>query len=318
MSLDGVTLEDSPCPLHIGKMDDIIVIAGDRLQGLPGEFTIVKCKICGLMRTSPRPNSSAIGFYYPADYGPYKSTVATPSYNNSNWQSKLVKMGKALFDAKATALPKLPKGKMLEIGCASGSFLDLMSQRGWDVEGIEFSPDASETARKLGYKVETGAVETVEKPDDQFDLIVGWMVTEHLHDPIASLMKLARWARKDGMLAISVPNAGSFEFQFFGARWYGLHLPNHLYHFEPKTIRHLLDASGWHVTKIQHHRTISNIVASMGFWLMDHGITKIGRILSDFPERGGRVGAILLFPVSFVLALFGQTGRMTVWAQRKA
>jgi SAM-dependent methyltransferase len=309
-------LEDSPCPLHLGEMDDIVVIARDRLQGLPGEFTIVRCQKCGLMRTSPRPGPNAIGLYYPADYGPYKGTIAVPDYNIRGWKSKFVKIGKAVFDAKATALPDLPKGKLLEIGCASGSFLHLMAQRGWDVEGIEFSPDASETARKLGYRVETGAVESIEKPDGQFDLIVGWMVTEHLHDPIASLMKLARWARKDGMLAISVPNAGSFEFKFFGARWYGLHLPNHLYHFEPKTIRDLLDASGWRVTKIQHHRTIANIVASIGFWLIDHGITRIGSALSAFPERGGRLGAILLFPISFVLALFGQTGRMTIWAEK--
>jgi 2-polyprenyl-3-methyl-5-hydroxy-6-metoxy-1,4-benzoquinol methylase len=317
MALDSVILEFSPCPLHKNGTDEIVVVASDRLQDLPGEFNIVRCRQCGLMRTSPRPSQNTIGFYYPADYGPYKSTIAAPDYSNDGWTSHFVRLGKVLFDAKATALPNLPKGRMLEIGCASGSFLHLMAQRGWDVEGIEFSPDASETARGLGYKVATGALETIDKPDDHFDLVVGWMVTEHLHDPIASLKKLARWTRKDGMLAISVPNAGSIEFRLFGERWYGLHLPNHLYHFDPKTIRSLLDASGWRVTRIQHHRTIANIVASLGFWLTDHGVTKIGRAFSNFPERGGRLGAMLLFPFAFVLALFGQTGRMTVWAQRK-
>ena len=313
----NIILEAPACPLHSGG-DDIHVLRGrDRLHDLPGEFEIVECQTCGLMRTSPRPVPNSIGFYYPSDYGPYIGTTVTANDNKHAFKAKLVSLGKAIFDTKALALPIMPAGKMLEIGCASGSFLHAMAQRGWNVEGIEFSPEAAQTARELGYTVTTGAVETIDKPHDHFDLIVGWMVVEHLHDPILALQKLAEWTRKGGMLAISVPNAGSFEFRLFGSRWYALHLPNHLYHFNPRTIRAMLEAGGWRVTKVLHQRTISSMIASAGYWLSDHGYKSVGRMLSDFPERGGRLGALLLFPISYVMALFGQTGRMTVWAERK-
>ena len=289
----------------------------DRLHDLPGEFDVVRCRSCGLMRTSPRPGPDSIGFYYPTDYGPYKGTIVPADADNHGVKSKLVLLGKSLFDTRAATLPAMPTGKMLEIGCASGSFLHNMAQRGWSVEGIEFSPEAAQTARALGYPVTTGAVEKIDKPRDHFDLVVGWMVVEHLHEPVAALQKLALWTRKGGSLAISVPNAGSFEFRLFGPRWYALQLPTHLYHFNTNTIRTLLDAGGWRVTKIHHHRTMANMIASAGYWLFDHGQVRIGKALIDFPERGGRLGALLLFPISYVMALFGQTGRMTVWAERK-
>src|SRR3546814_19345766 len=59
------------------------------------------------------------------------------------------------------------------------------------------------------------------------DLIVGWMVLEHLHQPLAVLRKLRRWIQPDGWLVLSVPDAGSLEFRVFGDRWYALQLPTH-------------------------------------------------------------------------------------------
>ncbi|MEJ7712387.1 MAG: hypothetical protein WKF84_21660 [Pyrinomonadaceae bacterium] len=55
--------------------DDEPLFGGrDRLHDLPGIFQVVKCRVCGLMRTNPRPTPEAIGFYYPENYGPYQST----------------------------------------------------------------------------------------------------------------------------------------------------------------------------------------------------------------------------------------------------
>jgi 2-polyprenyl-3-methyl-5-hydroxy-6-metoxy-1,4-benzoquinol methylase len=315
----AVRLEVASCPLCAVSADRKVVVGRDRLHDLPGTFAIVSCQKCGLMRTSPRPTGATIGYYYPADYGPYKGTVvADTAAKPTDIKARLIAFAKKIFDTKAATLPNMPnKGRMLEIGCASGSFLHSMAQAGWQVEGIEFSEEAAQTARSLGYEVATGAVETLEKPESRFDLIVGWMVLEHLHDPVGSLQKMARWAKLEGKLAISVPNAGSKEFRIFGARWYALQLPTHLFHYDTKSIVRVLDAGGWHVCKIHHHRTVANVIASIGYWLYDNRMTGLGQALIDFPERGGRLGALLLFPISFVFALFGQTGRMTIWADRK-
>jgi len=49
----------------------------------------------------------------------------------------------------------------------------------------------------------------------------------------------------------------------------------------------------------------------------DRGYKRLGQWLIDFAERGGRFGALAQFLPALVLAALGQTGRMTVWAQRR-
>lgn len=311
---DSVRLEDAGCPLCGDAPLRRVVQGGDLLHDLPGRFTVGQCTSCGLMRTNPRPTPQTIGMYYPADYGPYLGTVVADSGGRGR-KASLVALGKRLFDTKAHAIPALKPGRMLELGCASGSYLHAMAGQGWQVEGIEFSPDAAASARKLGYRVDTGAVEEIDKEPAQFDLITGWMVLEHLHQPLAVLKKLRQWVKPGGSLAISVPNAGSAEFRLFGANWYALQLPTHLYHYDPQSIRKLMAAAGWRVTAIHHHRTLSNAIASSGYWLREKGMGKAAQALIDFPEKGGRIGALAVFPFAWIAALLGQTGRMTVWAE---
>ena len=52
--------------------------------------------------------------------------------------------------------------------------------QGWEVEGIEFPETASEVASSLGYKVHRGPLETAPEPEQKYDLVVAWMVLEHL------------------------------------------------------------------------------------------------------------------------------------------
>ena len=183
----NVTLEDVHCPLGCSKNDEVVLTGRDRLHDLPGEFTVVKCRACGLMRTTPRPTPETIGFYYPDDYGPYLGTrVQQVKPKRSSGIKRLLKALIKLvikFDFNTTPLPSLASGRMLEIGCASGAFLHQMAGQGWEVEGIEFSEKAAQAAAQLGYCVHAGSLETAQQPGEPFDLIVGWMVLEHLHDP---------------------------------------------------------------------------------------------------------------------------------------
>ena len=313
-----VEMESVPCPLGCESGDTHVLTGRDLLHDLPGLFDVVRCRGCGLMRTSPRPTARSICAYYPADYGPYKGTrVESLHQNRNSTKARLVAAARKIFNTKAHALPAVPVGRMLEIGCASGSFLHEMAAKGWQVEGIEFSPEAAAAARALGHKVETGAVESIEKPAANYDLIVGWMVLEHLHEPTASLKKLHGWSKPGGWLAVSVPDAGALEFSVFRHRWYGLQLPTHLFHFNVNSIRRVLEQSGWELVSIHRHRSVANLVASSGYWVRDKISMNVGEKLIRYPEGAGRVGALLTFLPGLVLGALGQTGRMTVWARRK-
>jgi SAM-dependent methyltransferase len=309
-----VELESVDCPL-CGPAEDTVVFEGsDRLHDLPGRFTIVRCLGCGLMRTNPRPTPETIGYYYPPEYGPHLYTRVAPAPHDGGrrrWRQSV----RRLLDSQSLALPRIEPGRLLEVGCASGSFLAAMRERGWKAEGIEFSPVASAAAREAGFDVHTGAVESAPLPDERFDLIAGWMVLEHLHDPLAALAKLRRAIRPDGWLALSVPNAASVDFRLFKDAGYAVQLPAHLFHFTPASLALVLERGGWKVDRLRHQRSLANLAGSAGNRLCERfPSSRAGAFLRSFPERGGRA-ADLLFPLAWLLGAMGQSGRMTVWAR---
>jgi 2-polyprenyl-3-methyl-5-hydroxy-6-metoxy-1,4-benzoquinol methylase len=309
------SMQDVTCPLGCHAADEVVVVGRDILHNLPGEFTVVKCQACGLLRTNPRLTPDSIGKYYPDDYGPYVGTRVRDARQETVTKfRKLLKLiFRRIYNSNITNLPVMVPGRLLEIGCASGSFLHHMAGQGWQVQGIEFSEKAAKEASQLGYLVHTGPLETAPKPDEAFDLIVGWMVLEHLYDPVGSLKKLREWSKPTSWLALSVPNAGSLEFRLFKDKWYALQLPTHFHHFTPVTIEKVLSAGGWKLEKVYHQRVLNNLIVSTGYVLRDRGYTSLGQRFINFPAHAGRL-MYFLYPLAWLLSFFGQTGRMTIWA----
>ncbi len=315
MRFEEVVLETQPCPLDCPKNDELVLVGRDRLHNLPGEFQVVKCRTCGLLRTDPRPTRESIGFYYPEDYGPYQTTRVDPAELARCSPPLWKRIARQVIELNIVRIPPLPPGKLLEIGCASGAFLHRMASQGWQVKGIEFSETAATSARALGYPVYSGSLDTAPDDGEIYDLIVGWMVLEHLPNPIKALRKLRRWARLDGWLALSVPNAASLEFSLFNNNWYALQLPNHLYHYTPATLAKVLERGGWKLERIFYQRDIDNVVASLGHLLEDRKLLpSLAQKLSNFPAQRGRKYVAML-PLSYLISAIGQTGRMTVWAR---
>lgn len=312
----SVCLESITCPLGCRAGDTIVIKGQDRMNSLPGEFTVVKCRSCGLMRTNPRPTLETIEYYYPDDYSPYLGTMVNSESPSPTHSSLLKRIARLLVQFNTNRLPPLPPGRILEIGCASGAFLHLMALNGWKVNGIEFSSAAAENARALGYSVHHGSIESAPEQDHFYDLIVGWMVLEHLHEPLLSLKNLHRWTKSRGWLVISVPNVGGYEFKIFKDAWYALQVPTHLFFYTPKTLEKVLERGGWRIEKLFHQRILNNIFPSIGYILSDRGIEHaFTRALIDFPLNARRMN-YFLYPIAYLLALFGLTGRMTVWARR--
>lgn len=315
MISEDIEVELSSCPIGCPIGDDQVLVGKDRIHNIPGEFPVVRCRTCGLMRTNPRPTSGTIGLYYPDNYGPYLGTQVDRIEQNRRRFSALRAFAKRCFALNSNCLPNLNPGRMLEIGCASGGFMHEMAKKGWAVEGIEFSPKAAEAARALGYAVHTGGLESAPTPNESYDLIVGWMVLEHLHEPVLSLRKLHDWAKPDAILAVSVPNAGAWQFRLFLDKWYPLQLPTHISHFTPETARLVLAKGGWVVTQIHYQRVLSDPIASLGHVLQDKGFENLGKRLVGF-TGGHEIWTALLYPLAWIASAFGQTGRMTIWAKR--
>src|SRR4051812_4590654 len=142
--------ETVSCPLGCAPDDEFVVSGRDRLHGVPGEFPVIRCRRCGLLRTSPRPTPAAIQHYYPAAYGPYASSSVSAAGTMARSSGRRSSLAARLLSPRTNVIPPLPPGRLLEIGCGAGAFLHRMAQEGWEVEGLELSPDAGEEARQLG------------------------------------------------------------------------------------------------------------------------------------------------------------------------
>jgi SAM-dependent methyltransferase len=230
-------------------------------------------------------------------------------------------MTRRLFETNAHRLPPMGNGqgrRLLEIGCAAGSYLREMAGAGWEVHGLESNPEAAAAAGSGGYPVLASRLETAPDPAEPFDLIVGWHVFEHLHEPLLCLEKLRRWLRPGGWLVLSMPNAASYEFRLFRDAWYATQLPVHLYHYTPRTLAQVLAHASWRLERVLCHRSLNNLPRSLGLLLQDHGrVSPWSRALLEFPRRWHPAVVESLFPLAWLLGLFGQTGRMTIWARRQ-
>jgi SAM-dependent methyltransferase len=142
-----------------------------------------------------------------------------------------------------------PQGLLLEIGCGSGSFLNLAHRHEWAVRGIDVSEYAAERVRQRhGLDVSAGTLEEARFPDNQFDAVHMSHVLEHLPDPRATLIEIRRVMKPGGRLGIEVPN----EFENVGSRLLsslGLLKPypvgsTHIWFFSPVTLVRLVSAAG--------------------------------------------------------------------------
>jgi SAM-dependent methyltransferase len=142
------------------------------------------------------------------------------------------------------------RGKVLDVGCAVGSYLVDLKKDGWDAYGVEKSGFAADLAGKRGLKVFRGEFEKTDFPPDTFDVITMRSVIEHLYDPKKALQNAKRILKRNGLLLIETININSPEARFFGKKWSRLQIPRHVFFFEPSTIRKYLEQAGFKSVEI--------------------------------------------------------------------
>ncbi len=156
-----------------------------------GEFEVYQCAECGLAFTYPQPES--IAQQYDFDY--FDLYRRRREFRLKRGDSRL----------KRIELMR-PPGKLLDIGCSLGYFVEAANARGWAASGIEISPYASGEARELGLDVVTGVIEDAGYEDSSFDCITMWDVLEHVPDPTAHMLGVRRILADDGVVVIGTPN----------------------------------------------------------------------------------------------------------------
>ncbi|GIW55115.1 MAG: hypothetical protein KatS3mg082_1519 [Nitrospiraceae bacterium] len=294
------------------------------------EFTVVRCEECGLLYTNPRPSPDEIGRFYPSAYfGPppvprkvnrvkrwvMEAYYGYPPTTSSglpvgirkwllwpDWMLRLLR-GKDI-------LPWVGQGRLLDVGCGTGTNVAMFQEQGWTVHGVDTSDVAVARAReRFGDRVRLGHLDQAGYRDREFDVVLFSHSLEHMFDPPAVLKEVWRILDTDGHVVITVPNAGSLEARLFGRWWFPWELPRHLYHFEKTTLCRLLEHAGFRITRVRTGVGSLFFMASLErFWMH-----RLGRAL---PFRR-LVEKLIARPFCLIAGHLGYGTEITVYAVKR-
>ena len=206
---------------------------------------IFRCPACGIGRTETRSFDPLA--YYNADYFSGKHSDGYADYVGA--ESVLRREFAHTVDFVRRFVPK---GKLLELGCAYGFFLQ-EARRHFEVGGIELAEEAAAHCRQAGLNVATGiADEPTLAGFGNLDVIVLLDVIEHLPDPRETLALCLKRLNPGGILVLSTGDFGSLSARAAGARWRLMTPPQHLWFFSERSIRRLGASLGLTVEHFDH------------------------------------------------------------------
>lgn len=220
-------------------------------------FKLVRCQDCGLSYVSPRYTENRTLKLYEDSYftNPgFFSGESSRIFGYSDYEESRENV-EIMYQKIVEKMEGFEKpGKLLEIGSAYGYFLNQARVKGWDVSGIELSPEARDACEKeFGIQPFSCPIKEF-APSHQFDSVVFFDVLEHMHDPVETLRTIHAMIKPGGLLVLAVPNSASWVLKFLGARWEDLQRANsgeHLYFFNNTTLRQILEKTGFEVLDIK-------------------------------------------------------------------
>ena len=210
---------------------------------------IVRCMTCGLVFAIPE--------------APMKEITQDYVGMEDREYLKEEKGRRAQADIILDKIAKAKKsGKLLDIGCGPGFFLDQAKRRGWEVQGVDLSRWSRDHAKEyFNIDVYQGFLAEARFEDRGFDVIVMNDVIEHLEDPKSVLKEIRRILKNDGVIYISTPDIQSFLSRLLRAKWWGIN-KYHLFYFSKKTLEKLFDEVGFKPLRYSSYPR----VFSMNYW----------------------------------------------------
>jgi SAM-dependent methyltransferase len=194
------------------------------------------------------------------------------------------------------------RGPVLDVGCNNGGLLVKLRDRGFEVSGIEMGEAGVRVCRERGLDVTHGNVEGVDLPNERFATVLLSHVLEHVRTPIEVLRRLRSALVPGGRIVIAVPNARGTCARLFAEHWHGWDPPFHLTHFDPQSLRAVLEKAGYEVTKVYtrgHPEDVTRSLAKL-----------IGWPVTSLPLRAA------LLPPSWVLGKLALGGEICAVAHR--
>lgn len=159
-----------------------------------GSRRMVRCPECRLVYRSPRP---------PEAEGSQAAAEDLREMAEAEWLgARRARNFRRFLDGWAG-----PPGRLLDVGCGAGWFLQMARERGWEALGVDTSPEAVRYAReRLAVPAQHGDLKSVHFPANTFTLVTLWNVLEFVPDPLGLLREIHRVLAPGGRLFVRTQN----------------------------------------------------------------------------------------------------------------
>jgi len=267
-------------------------------------YSIFQCPSCGTLIRGDLPDSDALReIYGPAYFLDASGTTRGQGYSHYLGEEQNHRANAAV---RVRLLERYESpGRLLDVGCAAGFFLDEARRRGWQVQGVELSGEMAAYARaQLKLDVWQGSFDDAALEPGTFDVITMWDYLEHSVDPAGDLQRSAALLRPGGVLAVSTGDAASIAARVFGRRWHLLTPRHHNFLFTRASLEKAFRRAGFEVLVAKYSSSLYSLqylvhkLRTLADWSF---LSSLARVIGD--SRIGRVAVpVNLFDIMTVLA----------------
>jgi len=246
-------------------------------KSLLREYTIVKCKQCGLIYTNPRLDTNEVKLLYSSNNaigGNWKtyqylfdlnqsdnlqnsnsgSSTKVYNFDDIKWKKQILNSVKNLSNKDNLDL--------LDIGCGDGKFVEFANMNGFNAIGYDINPERIKISKDFNNENTFDKLPNKFK-NKKYDIITAWDVIEHVTNLTEFLEYIKDYLKDDGTLVLLTLNVDSYFYKILGKQWYYIDPMQHTYYFSPKTLNMLLVKFDLEIIKIKgdytHNRTVFNL-----------------------------------------------------------
>lgn len=141
-------------------------------------------------------------------------------------------------------------GKLIDVGCGIGYFLEEAKKRGWEVYGTEYTEEAIQICEGKGITMKKGKLNPADFEAESFDIITNFEVIEHINNPQEEIQNFNQILRKGGLVYITTPNWNALLRYRLKAAYNVIVYPEHLSYYTPRTIKLLFKSKGFKSLKV--------------------------------------------------------------------
>ena len=202
----------------------------------PADYYI--CGLCGVLFQHPVPPRETMRSYADTEYdnGLYQQYVEARDMKIEHFRRRM-----------DFIRPLVRKGRLLDVGCSCGYFLEVAAEAQFQVTGLEFSANAIAAAHPaVRSNIIHSSIDQMSMASREgFDVITAFDIIEHLEHPMAFLDQAARALVDDGCLVVTTPDVDHWLRRPMGVAWPMLQPMQHLTLFSRKAMRLALQAAGF-------------------------------------------------------------------------